>query len=401
MEHAIKAKRLPEECIAIPVRQVPLRVAKYDVAFRQDSLWAVQAVHTILMRMVLFECKCCRERFPAFHPAYEPPEALEMQLLKRTDAGVAVCDISVHQWDEAPLPVKVSEEELLVAAWHAGTCLRCWRDIEKFKVSLPSGAGEELVVPLRNFKNHMDPLFRFPYDRYWHLFSQATDVEAMLLALEHMVVHTITVARVGLTKFRKNTIAFEQDLPSFARRLGLMDHFKVGDRVNSVRGPGQELTRPVRHAGAAQPHELELHALDEERRLVFPARVVEVWGDGTLLLKYDHGGLGVERTDQVEARMQMPWNPKQLRNKLVIMLRRNVGRKAPIEGIQVRWWLVAQILQALTELGPYRLDGSVGRCTSITIRGCSVSCRRTTSCESTLPSGRMAKCRWSPKRVSS
>ena len=76
------------------------------------------------------------------------------------------------------------------------------------------------------------------------------------------------------------------------------------------------------------PHELELHAVDEERRLVFPARVVEVRGDGTLLLEYDHGGQGLERTDQVEARMQMPWNPKQLRNKLVLMLRRNVGRKA-------------------------------------------------------------------------
>ena len=42
------------------------------------------------------------------------------------------------------------------------------------------------------------------------------------------------------------------------------------------------------------------------------------------------------------------------------MLRRNIGRGEVIEGIQVRWWLVAQILQALTEWGPYRLDGSEG-----------------------------------------
>ena len=67
------------------------------------------------------------------------------------------------------------------------------------------------------------------------MFLQATEVEALLLALEHMVVHTIGVRR-SFTKFKKNTIAFEQDLSTFARRVGLMDHFRVGDRVNSVRG---------------------------------------------------------------------------------------------------------------------------------------------------------------------
>ena len=348
---------LQPKMLVIPVRLCPLRAAKYDVALRQESLWAVQAVHTMLTRMVLFECKCCRERFPAFHPAYEPPEALD--LLKRTKTGLASCDISVHEWDEAPAPPKASEEELLVAAHHTGTCLRCWLDVEKLKAALPSGSGEKHVVPLRNFKNHMDPLFRFPYDRYWHLFLQATEVEELLLALEHMVVHTISI-RKSFTKFKKNTIAFEQDLPAFARRLGLLDHFSVGDRVNSVRGPGHDVTRPVRYQRDAQTHELELHAVDEERRLVYPAQVIAVNGDGTLELEYRHGGRGKERVDQVEARVQMPWHPKQMRNKLVIMLRRNIGRGVVIEGIQVRWWLVAQILQALTEMGPYRLDGSIG-----------------------------------------
>ena len=38
--------------------------------------------------------------------------------------------------------------------------------------------------------------------------TEANEVEAMLLALDHMVVHMITVSR-GFTRFRKNTIAFE------------------------------------------------------------------------------------------------------------------------------------------------------------------------------------------------
>ena len=66
---------------------------------------------------------------------------------------------------------------------------------------------------------------------------------------------------------------------------------------------------------------------------MYPARVIDVKGDGTLVLEYDHGGQGLERVDQVEARIQMPWHPKQRRHKLVIMLRRNVGRGVAIEGI--------------------------------------------------------------------
>ena len=215
-------------------------------------------------------------------------------------------------------------------------------------------------MPLRGFRNHMDPLYLFPYEKCWHLFSQANEVEAMLLSLEHMVVHMITVS-CGFTKFRKNTIAFEQDLPSFAQRHGLLDHFRVGDWVNSVRGPGENPNRPERLACDESSKEvLEQHAVDEEGRLVYPAEVVEVRGDGVLKLEYRHGGIGFERVEDVEARLQMPWNPKLLRNKLMIMLRRNVGRGAVIEGLQVRWWLVAQILQALTEIGPYRMDGSHG-----------------------------------------
>ena len=126
-----------------------------------------------------------------------------MEIMKRTHSGVAVCDVAVQEWDEAPLPVVASENELLLAEVHRGTCRRCALDVERWRKTRPGGFGEERVVPLRGLKNHMDPLFRFPYDKYWHLFSQATDVEAMLLALDHMMVHTIMIRRGGFTKFRK------------------------------------------------------------------------------------------------------------------------------------------------------------------------------------------------------
>ena len=42
------------------------------------------------------------------------------------------------------------------------------------------------------------------------------------------------------------------------------------------------------------------------------------------------------------------------------MLRRNVGRGKTLEGLEVRWGLVARILQALTQFGIWRSDGSEG-----------------------------------------
>ena len=42
------------------------------------------------------------------------------------------------------------------------------------------------------------------------------------------------------------------------------------------------------------------------------------------------------------------------------MLRRNLGRGRVMEGLELRWALVSNILHALTALGPWRLDGAVG-----------------------------------------
>ena len=56
----------------------------------------------------------------------------------------------------------------------------------------------------------------------------------------------------------------------------------------------------------------------------------------------------------------MPWHPKFLKDQLVIILRRNLGHGRVLAGLEVRWRLVSNILNALTRLGHWRLDGSVG-----------------------------------------
>ena len=79
----------------------------------------------------------------------------------------------------------------------------------------------------------------------------ATPTEAMLVALEHMQINYCTVARTGLTKFKKNVISFPQDVPRFAQRIGLLQHYRAGDEVNSIRGPGDERDRPCKLAHQA------------------------------------------------------------------------------------------------------------------------------------------------------
>ena len=57
----------------------------------------------------------------------------------------------------------------------------------------------------------------------------------------------------------------------------------------------------------------------------------------------------------------MPWHPRDV--PLHLMLRRNIGRgRGALEGLQVRWWKIAQLLQALCACprngyGPWRLGG--------------------------------------------
>ena len=141
-----------------------------------------------------------------------------------------------------------------------------------------------------------------------------------------------------------------------------MKQYRVQDRVSSVRGPGRDLTREVKMAVAcASEVERQRHRVDASGALIYPATVREVLPDGTLVLDYDHGGVGVELPEHVRPRVVMPWHPRDV--PLHLMLRRNLGHGRVLEGLQVRWHYVARLLQALCAFprngyGPWRLGGS-------------------------------------------
>ena len=318
----------------------------------------------------MFQCNVCLECFPTFHPAYDPSEIVpELELLRRNPrTGIASCSVEVATWDDIP-PLRCSDEDLLIASSHSGRCRLC--DVDMQKQFEAEGGIEDRIVPRRSYLNHMDPLYNFPLGSAGadlrELFTSATVFEGMLVALEHMQVHYATSKRSALMKYHTNVISFAQDLPGFAGRVGLapgQSEYRAGDRVNSVRGPGHDLRRDVKWICRASDAELQQFAQDEQRgALVYPATVREILADGKLLLDYgDRGELGdgVELPDSVWPRIQMPWNPRFLKGKACIFLQRNLGRGRKLEGLQVRWALVARILRALTKLGPWRLGGGHG-----------------------------------------
>ena len=147
----------------------------------------------------------------------------------------------------------------------------------------------------------------------------------------------LTIARTRLHKFRKNVISFPQDLPTWVQRMGLMRGFRVGDRVDSVRGPGDDPARPVKFAKDASVADLETYGV-RNGCLVFPGTVVDIKVDGSYVVEYDCGGSGVELVENLNARMRMPWHPRELEGVLTITLRRNIAHgRALLEVIRLRW----------------------------------------------------------------
>ena len=147
-----------------------------------------------------------------------------------------------------------------------------------------------------------------------------------------------------------------------------MKQFRVNDRVHSNRPPGTDpsnVNRPVLLWSTASVEWQRKYAHNSAGAILLPATVTRVDPDGRLLLKYDDDlGVGVEYREQVTARVQMPWHPKALHDNLVIMLRKNVGYGRVLEGLEVRWPLVVQVMQALTScpgIGEpaWRDDGAV------------------------------------------
>ena len=151
-------------------------------------------MHKILSSMLMFRCWHCNARFPTWHPAYDPNAVLDLELCKRGASGLAVCDVQVAAWDDFPampadssMGAKSTEPE--VAELHTGVCQGCQLDIEHQRrqqadLSAADVTHEERIVPKMSHLNNMDPCWNFPHEELAMLYRQATDVEAMLVALE-------------------------------------------------------------------------------------------------------------------------------------------------------------------------------------------------------------------------
>ena len=362
-EKDVASLPLRSKVLIIPAKAIYLCVSKFDVTLREAPLRAMRAMHMILTRMVLFRCMLCNERFPTFHPAYQPPAHLEMDVLKRGRDGVPHCSVEVASWRELP-PFREEAEDVQpdaasrgsYAKGYQGLCRCCHVDIKKQE------AKGLVAKPRRSYLNNMDPWWNFPKMVWDSYYSKATVTEACLVSMDFMQVN-FCHASSFLHVFRKNTISFPQDIGSFFARMGAMKQFRVGDRVNSVRGPGEDAGNPER------PPRLWTDASANEQKchMIFPARVKSVGvGGSSLVLVYTADGQdlgeGLETEANVKARIQMPWHPRHLRENLVLLLRRNVGFGKTLEGLEVRWGLVAQIIRFLSSYpeagrGPWREGG--------------------------------------------
>ena len=150
-------------------------------------------------------------------------------------AREAACCVGVQSWEE---PAPPFEPEGEIAKKHRGVCVRCHADIEAERTKLQDEGGD--VVPLRSFRNRMDPYWNFPRKQFEELFRSMTVPESMLVALDWMQVNVCTVRRTRMDVFKKNVISFPQDTAKFFAMMGAMKQFRVQDRVHSNRPPGSD-----------------------------------------------------------------------------------------------------------------------------------------------------------------
>ena len=151
----------------------------------------------ILNSLLLFHCQLCNERFVTFHPQHKPAFQLEC---------LATYPCEVAQWDDEP------SERSKFAELYTGLCKRCITDAAKVQ-------GDQLLagIGVWSTENNMNLLHGLSlteteqdFKELHELFNQATVVEEMLVALNHMQVSVCTVGTGarrfnGMSNFR-NTL---------------------------------------------------------------------------------------------------------------------------------------------------------------------------------------------------
>ena len=318
-----------------PESFIPLHSGKSSLPLHEHLLRRVHEVHKILGNLVLFKCTLCKERFPAFHPCHEPTPAPRM---------LASCRNAVATWQEKPVPSRQ-----LLASVYKGTCKRCADDLagvadnEQLRGVAVFGQANMMDL-LHGYPDvdAFDPLLTVDHVRLLNLLRYYTDhatvVEEMLVALLHMQIDVCHFRQgrkkryEGLARFRKNIIAFPQELQEVKQMFHFLTNLNIGDLVN-----------------VALP--------DKDRgEVIFAARIEDFTDDGFQIRIASEPEPRQVSFVQVRQRIRLPWRPVDLRNNLIILRRRNGDKDEYVEDLRVRRHFVQGILEILTKLGDWRPD---------------------------------------------
>ena len=197
-------------------------------------------------------------------------------------------------------------------------------------------------VAVFSAKNSWDPLFGLDegaaYKTWRYLSQNATVLESMLVALNHMQVNVCYFRGCsgrgqGLSGFRKNIIAFPQDIADLKNLRHFWSKLAVNDIVN--------VRQPLDH-GALGP--------------LLRARVVQLESSGIRVACESVPSTFVVPLESVEQRIVLPWKPRALADYFIVFRRKDGHKEEYVEDLRVRRNLIRQILDFLMELGFWRPD---------------------------------------------
>ena len=313
----------------VPEDYVPLRHAKTRTRFREHLLRKVHDCHKVQGNLVLFKCVTCKHRIVAFHPDHQPKEELTMT---RTYPN------AVAEWHTKPDATRTE-----AASFHKGRCQRCADSLAKVEKDLALQG-----IATFGAENMMDLLWGLPdvdklltpddglrFKELHHCFDNATIVEEMLVALLHMQVDICYMRPgrrkqyTGLPSFRKNIIAFPQELPEAKQLFNCWTTLSANDVVN---------VQPASGSNA-----------DVKR-----ARIVSVQNHG-FHVEYSDLSRGYVEMERIQQRVKLPWRPEDLRENFIV-LRRRIGRSEEHleKDLRVRRGLLQRILLFLTQRSCWR-----------------------------------------------
>ena len=152
------------------------------------------------------------------------------------------------------------------------------------------------------------------------LLKKATVLESMLVSLAHMQVSVCMFegrhgSKSGVSRFRKNNICFPQRVSELQQHAAFVSALEINDIINVPRSSALSVS---------------------DARDVVRARVVAIQRNGILV--HVHGDKQNRLIDRsaVQARVTLPWKPRDLSHALIVLRRRNRLTDEYIDDLKVR-----------------------------------------------------------------